>query len=1064
MLDLALGHRLALVVADAGFGKTTLLTSWSSGINAVLHDVSQADADLSRFAKNVVDALRLRVPELSQDLAGAVDSGHPPDTSGEQRARPDAIAEMLGGALERHLRRDAVLVLDNAHLLSDGASLRFLAGLIRNAPPLLHLVVASRTALPVPVDRLRDRGEVLEIHGADLDFVAEEVADLLTAVLGAGAADLAEAVHQATAGWPSAVRLATEALRDVPAAKRAAYVAGLAGEHGRITELAGTIYRNEPPEAKRLLAVVALFDEVTVALLEGLGIDAAEPVSALLRRGLFLEPGSSGSGWFRLHAIAGDAVARHGPLPEAEACRLRVAAAKWFAANNLPYAALRALGDAGQHADVAELLVRSGQQLMNHGHADAVVLAVASLPPGMRDAALERLAGEAYQLRGEWDQALACYARAAPAEGSLDAGLAWRMGLIRYLRGELVEANEIYLRASIDDRPTRDVALLLAWQASGYWMRGDGESCGRLVVQAMRAATEVDDPQALAAAHTVLAMLAALEGDRRANDAHYLKALQYAERAGDILQMVRIHNNRGSRHLEEGSYLEALAELDIAIRLADLSGFAAFGALALCNRGEAQLGLGRLEEAQGDFIASVSAFERLGSGLVANPLEKLATLHYLRGELAAARDAFERAAKQAEDEGDVQALVPALVGLALLLAAEDVELATELAERAVAVGTGIDLARAVLAAGSVALAAGDRASAVEHAQRAASIAADRRDLPAQAEAAALEAAATESDRQALLHADRSLRLWDRVGDPIGRAAAEIVRAERLEEAAARPALEAVRARMRAIGCRLLDVRAAGVLARLSPGSAPTVRIETLGGFRVVRDGHVVSGTAWKSRKARDLLKVMISRRGRPITHEQLMDMLWPGEDPSAIGNRFNVLVSTARAVLDPDRRLSTEGLLINEGDALRLDLEPLEVDVECFLDDAATGFRLIREGRDTEGIERLLRAEARYAGDFLEEDLYSDWAAPLREEARVTYRQVSARLARHARARGDADGAVRYLLRGLERDPYDESTHLELVSVLSASGRHGDARRYYRSYGSRMEELGIEAAPFPAVF
>ena len=63
---------------------------------------------------------------------------------------------------------------------------------------------------------------------------------------------------------------------------------------------------------------------------------------------------------------------------------------------------------------------------------------------------------------------------------------------------------------------------------------------------------------------------------------------------------------------------------------------------------------------------------------------------------------------------------------------------------------------------------------------------------------------------------------------------------------------------------------------------------------------------------------------------------------------------------------------------------------------------------------------------------------------------------------GDPWAAVNYRLRVLERDPYDEDAHLGLVSTLSAAGRHGEARRFYRAYVARMEELGVEPAPFPS--
>ncbi|MGH2546229.1 MAG: AfsR/SARP family transcriptional regulator, partial [Actinomycetota bacterium] len=96
-----------------------------------------------------------------------------------------------------------------------------------------------------------------------------------------------------------------------------------------------------------------------------------------------------------------------------------------------------------------------------------------------------------------------------------------------------------------------------------------------------------------------------------------------------------------------------------------------------------------------------------------------------------------------------------------------------------------------------------------------------------------------------------------------------------------------------------------------------------------------------------------------------------------------------------------------------------------------------------------------------EENAYDDWAVPLREEARATYVAVARALAEVAVARNEHDAAVRFLLRIAERDPYDEEAHMGLVRVLSASGSHGESRRHYRMYRARMEELGVEPAPFP---
>lgn len=1061
-LDRALGHRLTLVIAETGFGKSTLLRSWCTGINATMHVIAREDRDLSRFCGTMVDALRLRVPDLPRGITVSIDAGErSPEHDEAADSRTDAAAEALGSALAQHLFRDVTLVLDNVDALDGSSSERFLAGLVRHAPPLLHIVLAGRTIPAVPLERLRERGDIVEIHGSDLALTEDEVAELVAAALGEGAHHVAHAVRDATAGWPVAVRLTIEALRREPPDRRAADPA-LAGDV-QVTSLVSSFLDHEPPDSRRLLAVAALFDEVTADLLLALGVAVAAPLDSLARRGLFLDPGPTGPGWFRVHAVARDVLRSRSEVTSADAARLQVAAAEWFAAEGHPAAALRALERTGRSDAIAPLLESSGARLLDQGYADAVTSAVDALPPHLRSPAIERLAGEAHQLRGRWQAALACYRAAASGQSILDPGLGWRMALIHYLRGELTTALEVCSRVESSDQPTRDSALLLAWRASAEWKLGDVEACGRSVTTALHHAAEVDDAQALAAVHTVLGMLAVSEGDRRANDAHYLKAVEYAERAGDVRQIVRIRCNRGSHLVEEGDYLEALAELDIAVRLADLSGFVAFGALALSNRGEANLGLGRLEEAHRDLRGAVEMFTGLESSMVAYPLVALGKLQHLGGATDAARESLARALRIAEGAGDAQASVVALAGLARVLTADEPSRARELAELAVELGPGVGFVEALLASGWVAVRTADVDAARSFAIRAEKTARARRDRAGAAEALALLAGVTADDRQAITLAARAAAACEQIGDVVGVARAELARAARLEADAAAPVLERVRARMQAIGCRLLDASAADLEVRVNTnavdGADVRIRIETLGAFRVVVRGAAVPASAWRSMKARTLLKILVSRRGRAVSREQLMDLLWPGERPNALGNRFNVIVSTVRAVLDP---LRSEGdVILADAESVRLAAEEVTVDVEEFLVDAAEGLRLARIGGD-DARRVLERAEARFAGDYLEEDPYDDWAMALRDEARTAYREVAAALAHHARANDRFDEAVRYLLRMLEHDPFDEGAHLALISALAEAGRHGEARRHYRAYCARMDELGVEAEPFHA--
>ena len=192
-----------------------------------------------------------------------------------------------------------------------------------------------------------------------------------------------------------------------------------------------------------------------------------------------------------------------------------------------------------------------------------------------------------------------------------------------------------------------------------------------------------------------------------------------------------------------------------------------------------------------------------------------------------------------------------------------------------------------------------------------------------------------------------------------------------------------------------------------------------------------------------------------------MDALWPGEDPVKVRNRLSVALSTLRAVLDPDKRFEPDQFVRADRDCVSLDLDNLVVDVEIFVHEASAGLAL-RASQPGAASERLEYAESLYAGDFLEEDPYEDWAVAVREEARAAYIASARALAEDAGAAGEHSAAASYLLRVLERDAYDEQAHLALVTALATAGRHGEARRGYRRYAGRMAEIGVEPASFPA--
>ena len=162
-----------------------------------------------------------------------------------------------------------------------------------------------------------------------------------------------------------------------------------------------------------------------------------------------------------------------------------------------------------------------------------------------------------------------------------------------------------------------------------------------------------------------------------------------------------------------------------------------------------------------------------------------------------------------------------------------------------------------------------------------------------------------------------------------------------------------------------------------------------------------------------------------------MELLWPGEDPAKLPNRLSVALSALRGVVGSD-------VIDADNAAVSLDLERVEVDVERLLTTT-----------DPVEVERV------YAGDFLEEDRYEDWALDLREQAREAYASALRTRARETR---DDDEAVRTYLRLLEHDRWDASAHRELIARLDRAGRHGEAIRRRRTYIRAMAEIGVQAA------
>ncbi|GAA1773811.1 BTAD domain-containing putative transcriptional regulator [Luedemannella helvata] len=926
------------------------------------------------------------------------------------------------------------LVLDDVPQLTDEQSARLLSR-AGELPGAAGLAIASRWPLGGAVSRLRGRGLLGRIGPDRLAMSADDVAALLRDEHDVWDTALAERLHEATGGWPALVRLAAENDEDL--------VEALAEPGSPVAEfLIEEVLAALPGPALGLLRDAAAIGPVSADLCRALGHRRAEPTLRLLADTGLVVP--AGGGRHRVVPVVA-AVARRGrTLPPARAD----AAAAWFTAHGPPLAAARALLAAGDEAACARMLTGHGERILAEGGAAGYVALVTALPERLRDDRIRLFWGDALRATGDPVGALAVFS-SLTTDDTWDPGLAWRVGMVHYLRAEPIAALAAFERGDLDAGSPLDRALLLAWAASAHWMLGRPEAAD-YAARAHEQALAAGDDRALAAAHVALALASKLAGDPAAVIHHYDLGLRAARQAGDEVTAARILINQTHEQLARARYPQARDLAARAVRAAARGGAAGMRVVSLCNEAEALARLGRFDEAVDRYERVVPMCRRMGSRRGATALLALGDVHRRRGWREQAIAAYQEAVRDARDGGERQALVPALAGLARTLATVDGAEAVALADEAVSLASGAELIAALVARGWVAHHAGDHAEAVRLAHRAARDARGRGERAWLAETLELRAAGEPRPgdaRDALREA----------GD-IWRAAGAVIDADRVAASlAAVPGagpearMEGARARARLAAAGVAPTAHALPLACAQcPG--PAVRVRVLGRFEVHVDDRPVPASAWQSRKARDLVRALVARRGRSVSREELVDLLWPGDDLERAAHRLSVLLSIARTVLGERALLAGEG-------GVALDLTQVSVDVEEFLTDVGHGCRLYERGAPDDARAVLSAAVAGYAGDPFDDEPYADWAAPLRDQAREAYLRARRTLARIGRRTG---AALDHLLAILERDPYDEGAHRALVDTLVAAGRHGEARRAFDRYASAMRTIGVPG-PDPAL-
>ena len=349
---------LTLIVAPAGFGKSTLVTASLSGcdMHRAWLSLDREDNRPRRFLTYLVAALQEAVPSVGRQALQLM--------TGMQPAPDETILTSLVNDLDE-AGEEIVLVLDDYQFIRDQAVHAALSFLLEYCPPAFHIVIATRSDPPLPVSRLRARGRLVELRTVDLRFTASEVAQFLEEVMGLKLdVESIALLAERTEGWIAGVQMAALSLRD------------RADTHGFIERFSGTnryildylleeILAGQPVEIQDFLLKTSTMERMTAplcdALLEEDTRSAALTLEYLERENIFLIPLDDRRTWFRYHHLFADLLrARLHEIQPAAVPLLHLRAAAWLEQNGYVLEAIQHLFSANEMGWAAELIERHG--------------------------------------------------------------------------------------------------------------------------------------------------------------------------------------------------------------------------------------------------------------------------------------------------------------------------------------------------------------------------------------------------------------------------------------------------------------------------------------------------------------------------------------------------------------------------------------------------------------------------------------------------------------------------------------------------------------------------------
>jgi ATP/maltotriose-dependent transcriptional regulator MalT/DNA-binding SARP family transcriptional activator len=1058
-----LSQPVTLVAAPAGSGKTTLVADFvrNESRQFIWYQLDRTDADASVFLGYVAHGIRQIVPGF-----GDATLSYLQQAPAELAEQPERAADVLLNEILDAVDQQIIFVLDDYHHLgTDTLVHRVVDRLLAYLPDVIHIIITSRDVPPLSLSRLRAHNALTIIDREELLFTDDETQELFRKVF-----DLEltpEQLHEyreRTHGWITALQL----VRQV--AQRQALARGVVregeasspdlvevlrqSERDIFDYFAEEVFADEPVEVQQLLLRVSLLERIETDACSVLypKDKCSSLLPSLVRRNVFMTVASDERGEeYRLHPLFKDFLRRRlrNEIGQAGVASEHLRFANYFTERRQWEQAIQHLLEAGEFARAASLVAARGAEWLAGGAFASLVRFVDSLPAEAIEAHPRALfyRAEVARLRGRFESAEKHLRRAASllnaqgdAEGEAEA--LHSLATVARRRGDCASSFTHLDRALSLAQPRSQVRVKvgntrgLCYVALGEWTTAERE-----FRDALQLAEELGDTHyAHLVAHN-LGLPAMIRGD-------FSEAMRWLRRmlsdgasngngkanARPVPQEAWAYLNLARCHLYRGNAEECERHLDRALELCHLFNLIAQRAEAFETYGN--LYRERMDAARATefYKHAEQSYEEAGIQITRSELlEEKALLHLQLGELSAARALLDRLIEARRETNDARALHTAQLSHARVLVAQgEFDQARAELEPALlyfhAHGLYYYEAQAALALAACDEAAGREGEMIAHLRRALDLAA-RYDYEywLRREVSASPRLFASQEARSLLPPELS---------------------EQVASAADAPARVAT-------GALVMPAGAEAV----APKPSADLTIRMLGPVEIFRDpARSLAADAWTTKRARDILCFIASRRHRRASKDTIIDTFWGESDFEAVEKNFHPTVSHIRKALNSNQPVKQNFLVYRDGDYLLSQDFSYSIDTEEFDRLAAEGEAARRAGDQTRFVEAFERAVELYRGDFMQGS-YDDWA----EEQRSYYKEQQLRmletLAVTAQKAEDWSRSMKLAQRILSEDQFREDVHCMIMRAHAAEGNRAAVKDQYESLRKLLlKELGVEPA------